>query len=151
VTVSKTKLTFPRPGNWRYKIEISADGDTNWKLLVDQTRAASSGADCTDLVQGNSVSGRFVRVIIIESPSEQSAALAGLCRRIGSLDNLRRAGDRCPRRLYNMKHNKTVPLLSHIWRMFMRTTLALAVVLLICSPRNHLPPASDPWPRHTDH
>jgi hypothetical protein len=78
VTVSKTKLTFPRPGNWRYKIEISADGDANWKLLVDQTRAASSDADHTDLVQGNSVSGRFVRVIIIESPPGQSAALAEL-------------------------------------------------------------------------
>jgi Glycosyl hydrolases family 2, TIM barrel domain/Glycosyl hydrolases family 2, sugar binding domain/Glycosyl hydrolases family 2/F5/8 type C domain len=78
VTVGQIKLTFPLPGNWRYKIEISADGDTNWKLLVDQTRASSGGADRTDLVQGKSVSGRFVRVIIIESPPEQSAALAEL-------------------------------------------------------------------------
>ena len=52
--------------------------DANWKLLVDQTRAASSGADRTDLVQGNSVSGRFGRVIIIESPPKQTAALAEL-------------------------------------------------------------------------
>ncbi len=78
VTVSKTKLTFPRQGNWRYKIEISADGETNWKLLVDQAHAAEASAERTDLVQGGSIGGRFVRVTVIESPLEQSAALAEL-------------------------------------------------------------------------
>jgi hypothetical protein len=72
VTISQTKLTFPAPGNWRYKIEISDSGDS-WKLLVDQTTATSSSAECIDSVSG-SASGRFVRVSIVES--NQPAALA---------------------------------------------------------------------------
>ena len=78
VTVSKTRLMFPRPGNWRYKIEISNDGETNWKLLADQTHTSNTSANRTDLVQGDAIPGRFMRVIIAESPLEQSAALAEL-------------------------------------------------------------------------
>ena len=69
-------LTFPTDGNWRYKIEISSDGETNWKLLVDQTQTADSSAVRADAVPGNSIPGRFVRVSITGSPVEQSAALA---------------------------------------------------------------------------
>ena len=78
VTVSKTKLTFPSQGNWCYKIEISADGSTNWALLVDQTHTSDNGADRTDVPRGNSISGRFVRVSVVEPPAGQSAALAEL-------------------------------------------------------------------------
>jgi len=78
VTVSQTKLTFPSQGNWRYKTEISADGETNWKLLADQTQTANSSAERTDLVQGGSSSGRFVRVMVVASPPGQSAAVAEL-------------------------------------------------------------------------
>jgi len=78
VTVSKTRLTFPRPGNWRYKIEISADGETNWKLLVDQTHTAISSTDRADVVPGGSLPGRFVRATIVGPPIGQSAALAEL-------------------------------------------------------------------------
>ncbi len=78
VTISRTKLTFPRQGNWRYRVEISSDGDTNWKLLSDQTRSASSSAERTDILQAGSFSGRFVRVNMVESPDEEPAALAEL-------------------------------------------------------------------------
>jgi hypothetical protein len=64
VNVSRAKLTFPQPGNWRYKIEISEDGESNWKLLVDQTRAAGNDAERLDAAPGSPVSGRFVRVTI---------------------------------------------------------------------------------------
>jgi hypothetical protein len=78
VTVSQTKLTFPSQGNWRYIIEISADGESNWKLLSDQTQTANSSAERTDLAQGGSSSGRFVRLTVAGSPSGQSAAVAEL-------------------------------------------------------------------------
>ena len=42
VTVSKMKLTFPTEGNWRYQIEISDDGETNWKLVADQTQTTAT-------------------------------------------------------------------------------------------------------------
>ena len=44
VTVNKTALLFPRPWNWRYKIEISDQGDANWKLLADETQATARSA-----------------------------------------------------------------------------------------------------------
>ena len=74
VAISRTKLTFPTPGNWRYRIEISTDGDS-WKLLVDQTATENSSAERTDSVSSGPASGRFVRVSII-APSHQPAALA---------------------------------------------------------------------------
>ena len=52
VAVSGTKLTFPTDGNWRYKVEISDDGDSGWKLIADQTQAAAAGKERTDAVQG---------------------------------------------------------------------------------------------------
>jgi len=76
VSVSNTKLTFPTPGTWRYKIEISDDGESNWRLLVDQTRAAGTDAERTDAVGGGSVSGRFVRVSVVESPAAQQPAIS---------------------------------------------------------------------------
>lgn len=78
VNVSQTKLTFPSEGDWRYKIEISDDGETDWKLLIDQTQTASSSADHTDTVPGTSNSGRFVRVTVTGFPPGQSAAVAEL-------------------------------------------------------------------------
>jgi beta-galactosidase len=76
LAVSRIELTFPRPGNWRYKIEISSDGETDWKPLVDQSQTTDSSADRTDTAPANSVSGRFVRVLITGTPPAQPAALA---------------------------------------------------------------------------
>ena len=76
VTVSKTKLTFPTEGNWRYKIEISDDGETNWRLIADQTRTADTAKERTDTVRDNAPRGRFVRVTFVGTPDVQAAALA---------------------------------------------------------------------------
>jgi len=76
VSVSKTRLTFPHSGDWRYKIEISDDGETNWKLLVDQTNAENGSAERTDVVSGEAVSGRFVRISLVGSLAKQPVALA---------------------------------------------------------------------------
>ncbi len=78
LTVSQTKLTFPSEGNWSYKIEVSDDGETNWKLLADETQTTDSSAARTDRVQGTSISGRFVRVIVIGPLPGQSPAVAEL-------------------------------------------------------------------------
>jgi len=75
VRVSKTKLTFPAAGNWRYKIEISENAEA-WRTLVDQADAASNSAERNDVVPAGAASGRFVRISIVESPANQAAALA---------------------------------------------------------------------------
>jgi hypothetical protein len=78
VTVSRTRLAFPSPGNWRYKIEISDDGENNWKLLADQTQTADTGKERTDTTQDAAIRGRFVRVTIVGTPTDQSPSLAEL-------------------------------------------------------------------------
>jgi hypothetical protein len=72
VTISRTKLTFPAPGDWRYKIEISDNGDS-WKMITDQTTGGNHSAERSDVISG-SVIGRFVRISIVES--DQPAGLA---------------------------------------------------------------------------
>ena len=75
VTVSKTKLTFPAEGNWRYQIEISDDGENDWKMLSDQTQSAGS-AKIQVQPAVNGVRGRFLRVTFVGTPEATPAALS---------------------------------------------------------------------------
>ena len=76
VTLRNTKLLFPSEGNWRYKIEVSESRDGGWKLFADQTQSAGTSKGRLDNAQGNSVSGRFLRVTITGTPAGQPPALA---------------------------------------------------------------------------
>jgi hypothetical protein len=76
VTVSKSRLTFPIGGNWRYKVEMSDDGESNWKLVADQTHTARTAQERTDAVPNNAPRGRFARVTFAGTPAAQAAALA---------------------------------------------------------------------------
>ena len=75
VTVSQTRLTFPTEGNWRYKIEMSEDGETGWKTVADQTQDVNADRVRVDNVAAG-VSGRFLRVTFTGTPAGQSAGLA---------------------------------------------------------------------------
>lgn len=77
VIVSKTKLTFPAEGNWRYRVEISDNGNDGWKLVSDQSRNASTDKVRTDAAQ-NDVPGRFLRVTFTDLPYGKPAAIAEL-------------------------------------------------------------------------
>lgn len=75
VTVSTVKLSFPFDGNWRYRVEISDDGNSGWKVVSDQTHNASSVK--TQTLSGvNSARGRFLRVAFVGTPDTKPAALA---------------------------------------------------------------------------
>jgi hypothetical protein len=76
VSINKTKLMFPTDGNWQYRIEISDNGDTGWKLIANQTQTTATARERTDSAQGGGVQGRFLRVTITGSPAGQPAALA---------------------------------------------------------------------------
>jgi hypothetical protein len=76
-TVNSVKLSFPLDGNWRYRVEISDDGNSNWKMISDQTQTASS-AKIQTLSAATSVRGRFLRATITGTPANQSPALAEL-------------------------------------------------------------------------
>ena len=76
--VNRTKLTFPTPGNWRYKIEISADGSSDWKLVTDQSQSTSHSAQRDDPAASTDARGRYLRITVIQTPDGQAAALAEL-------------------------------------------------------------------------
>ena len=78
VTVSATKLTFPTEGQWRYKVEISDNGESNWQLVADQSQTASTAKERTDPAPSNAPRGRFLRVTFTGTPDAQSAALSEL-------------------------------------------------------------------------
>ena len=75
VTVSKVKLSFPTEGNWRYQIEISANGNNGWKMVSDQTQNASRAKlQVQSALSG--AHGRFLRVTITAPPDQMAAALS---------------------------------------------------------------------------
>jgi beta-galactosidase len=76
VTVSKTKLTFPTEGKWRYKIEVSDDGEANWKTVADEAHTDSTTRERTDTVLNDQPRGRFLRVTFAGTPEGTAAALA---------------------------------------------------------------------------
>jgi hypothetical protein len=75
VNAGSVKLTFPTDGNWRYRVEISDDGDSGWKLISDQTQTAST-AKIQTVTATNNPRGRFVRVSFTGTPDAKPAALA---------------------------------------------------------------------------
>jgi hypothetical protein len=74
-TISSVKLAFPFDGDWRYRVEISDDGNSNWKMISDQTQTASSAKNQT-LSAATGARGRFLRVTFVETPDAKPAALA---------------------------------------------------------------------------
>jgi hypothetical protein len=83
VTISQTKLTFPTEGNWRYKIEISDDGENGWKTVSDQTQNAGSAA-IQSQPAASGAHGRFLRVTFAGTPGAKPAAMAEM-EALGSL------------------------------------------------------------------
>jgi hypothetical protein len=75
VTVSRTRLAFPTAGDWRYRIEISDDGGTGWRLVTDQTQNPNPG-QIRDDAAPDGIHGRFLRVTFTGEPPGQPAGLA---------------------------------------------------------------------------
>jgi len=74
-TINSVKLTFPSEGNWRYRVEISDDGSSNWKMVSDQSETASDAKTRT-LPAAAGVRGRFLRVAFVGIADAKPAALA---------------------------------------------------------------------------
>jgi len=74
-TVNSVKLSFPFEGNWRYRVEISDDGNSNWKMVSDQTQTASNAKEQT-LSAASGARGRFLRVTFVGTQDGKPAALA---------------------------------------------------------------------------
>ena len=78
ITISKSRLEFPSEGNWRYKLEVSDDGEHDWKLLADQTTNSDTSKERSDVARNLSLRGRFLRVTVVSAPVGQPPCLSEL-------------------------------------------------------------------------
>jgi len=76
VTVSAVKLTLPADGVWRYQIEVSSDGERDWKLFADSAGNHPSSRWNPDMITGPELSGRFLRVKLSSRPPGAAAGVA---------------------------------------------------------------------------
>jgi hypothetical protein len=76
VAVSKTRLTFPTEGNWRYRVEISDDGSSGWRVVCDQSQNASATGKVREDNALSGARGRFLRVTFTGTPLGRPAALS---------------------------------------------------------------------------
>jgi plastocyanin len=67
VTMTQAKITFPAPGNYRYKIETSSDG-LRWTPVADETQTTSTDKIRTDIFAG-ATSGHLLRVTFTGKPA----------------------------------------------------------------------------------
>ncbi len=74
VALTKTKLTFPTEGNYRYKIEVSEDA-LGWTLAVDRSQTSETEKIRSDAFP-KPVTARFVRITFTALPAGESAALS---------------------------------------------------------------------------
>ena len=72
--VTSTELRFVEPGNHRYRIEVSIDGNA-WTTIVDQSATTRAQQSRKDQVASPSV-GRFLRITILSKPAGLSAKLS---------------------------------------------------------------------------
>jgi len=75
VNIGKSRLTFPAAGDWRYRVEVSEDGERNWMPLKENARPAPGESVCED-VAPVPVRGRFLRVTMLGSPVGRQPAVA---------------------------------------------------------------------------
>jgi len=75
VAVKSVTLGFPSKGVWSYRIEVSNDGRSGWKLIADETHSTTPVSTQTVTASGTAA-GRFLRVVFTEVPLGKSAGLS---------------------------------------------------------------------------
>jgi len=78
VTVTKVRLNFPSAGIWRYRIEVSQDGERNWQTFVDSAQTDSPNQWTPHSIDGTPVGGRYLRVTLLAWPNGAAPGLAEL-------------------------------------------------------------------------
>jgi hypothetical protein len=68
VTIEAVRLAFPAPGLWRYRLEISPDGERDWQVFVDSAETENPNMWTTHAVDGPPITGRYLRVTLLGWP-----------------------------------------------------------------------------------
>ncbi|HEY0946907.1 MAG TPA: glycoside hydrolase family 2 TIM barrel-domain containing protein, partial [Opitutaceae bacterium] len=75
VTVLAVRLAFPAGGQWRYRIEVSPDGQRDWRTFVENAQTEAANQWTTYTVEGAPLRGRYLRVTLLDWPAETSPGL----------------------------------------------------------------------------
>lgn len=75
VTLQRVKLQFPTEGAWRFRVELSEDGEHDWHLIANDAGAAGDGTQRTASVRDPAARGRFVRVTLTAWPAGTAPGL----------------------------------------------------------------------------
>jgi hypothetical protein len=76
VALSAVRVTFPAPGNWSYRIEISQDGEHDWTLFSQSSHQHVKDRWTPQEVTHAPLSGRFVRIQLLEWPADAFAGIS---------------------------------------------------------------------------
>lgn len=78
VTIKSVKLNFPTPGVWRCRIEVSQNGESDWRVFVDQLQTDSPHLWTPHVVEGATLSGRYLRLTLLGWPEGVAPGLSEL-------------------------------------------------------------------------
>jgi len=78
VTVKSVRLNFPSAGVWRYRIDVSQNGDGDWQPLIESGRTESPNQWTAQTVEGTPVSGRYLRITLLAWPEGAVPGIAEL-------------------------------------------------------------------------
>lgn len=68
VTINSVRLNFPAAGLWRYRIELSQDGEHDWKVFIPEGHSNARNLWTSLTIEGMPVKGRFLRVTLLGWP-----------------------------------------------------------------------------------
>lgn len=68
VVVSAVRLTFPDAGVWRYRIEVSPNGTSDWQSFVDSAQTDTPNMWTSHRIAGTPVRGRYLRIALLGWP-----------------------------------------------------------------------------------
>jgi beta-galactosidase len=68
VDITALRLSFPAAGLWRYRVDISPDGDRDWRIFADETRTETPNFWTSHDVHGLPATGRYLRVTLLGWP-----------------------------------------------------------------------------------
>jgi beta-galactosidase len=78
VTVTKVRLNFPVAGVWRYRIEVSQNGESDWQTFVASAQTDSPNQWTSHAIEGPPTSGRYLRVILLAWPDGAAPGIGEL-------------------------------------------------------------------------
>ncbi|MBI2513276.1 MAG: discoidin domain-containing protein [Opitutae bacterium] len=68
VTIQAVRLTFPVAGAWRCRVDVSQDGERDWRVFADSAPIETPNMWTPQTLTGAPVGGRYLRVTLLAWP-----------------------------------------------------------------------------------